>query len=120
MLAILDLVMQTNELQDFAGRGHGDLVSVLWGYLGQWTACSGRSLPPTLEGFPPFLAFFAAFGCHGAHVLCNTPWSVTYTGAFVIASRAHEGILVHRPRKCLGTSSCMDDTPLQYVKSNPR
>src|SRR5438128_6532186 len=58
--------MQANELHDFAGRGHGDLVGALWGYLGQWTACGGSSLPPTLEGFPPVPHFFAAFGCHRA------------------------------------------------------
>src|SRR6266702_421421 len=58
--------MQTNELQDFAGCRHGDLVGTLGGYLGHKTACGGRALPPTLEGFPPVPHFFAAFGCHGA------------------------------------------------------
>src|SRR5215831_1541603 len=56
--------MQTNELHEFTGRGHGDLVGTLWGYLGQGTACSDSALPPTLKNFPPVPDFFAAFGCH--------------------------------------------------------
>src|SRR4029450_2431044 len=111
--------MQTNELHEFTGRGHGDLVSVLRGYLGQWAAGGGSSLPPTLEGFPPFLHFSAAFGCHSAHVLCNTPSSVTCASALVIVSRAQEGILGHRLRLCLGTSSCMEDTLGCSAKAHP-
>src|SRR5712691_7868059 len=48
--------MPANQLQDFAGRGHGDLVGTLGGYLRQWTACT-RLLPPSLEGLLPFLGF---------------------------------------------------------------
>src|ERR1700704_2829584 len=49
--------MQANELEDFAGRGQGDLVSVLRGYLGHRTACAEVVLPPPLEGLLPFLGF---------------------------------------------------------------
>src|ERR1044072_5151207 len=54
---VQDLIMQTNELHEFAGRGHGDVVGALWGYLGQGTACGGVLLPPLLEGLLPFLGF---------------------------------------------------------------
>src|SRR5207247_10432866 len=49
--------MQTNELQDFSCRGHGDLVDTLGGYLGHRTACAEVVLPPPLEGLLPFLGF---------------------------------------------------------------
>src|SRR5215813_6487001 len=48
--------MQTNELHEFAGCRHGDLVGTLRGYLGHRTACAGLLLPP-LEGLLPFLGF---------------------------------------------------------------
>ena len=54
---ILYFVMQANELQDFAGRGHGDLVGTLGGYLSHRTACAAVLLPPPLEGLLPFLGF---------------------------------------------------------------
>src|SRR5215831_20015277 len=49
--------MQTDQLQEFAGCRHGDLVGTLWGYLGHRTACAGMLLPPLLEGLLPFLGF---------------------------------------------------------------
>jgi hypothetical protein len=49
--------MQANELHEFAGRGPGDLVGTLWGYLAHRTACGGVLLPPLLEGLLPFLGF---------------------------------------------------------------
>ena len=51
----------------------GDLVGMLWWYLGQRTLFAGGSLLSTLESLLPFLNFSAAFGCHGANVLCNAP-----------------------------------------------
>jgi hypothetical protein len=49
--------MQANELQEFAGRGHGDLISTLRGYLGHRTAYARVLLLPPLEGLLPFLGF---------------------------------------------------------------
>src|SRR5215831_17978564 len=49
--------MQAYQLQEFAGRGHGNLVGALWGYLGQRTWSTEVLLPPTLKGLLPFLGF---------------------------------------------------------------
>src|SRR2546428_14145019 len=83
--------MQTNQLHDFAGRGHGDLGSTLWGYLRHRTLGAEVLLPPTLEGLLPFLGFVALGFLHRdpsparRHRPCD-------------ASGVHVAVSLHLPR----------------------
>jgi hypothetical protein len=111
-------VMEPNRLHEFAGRRHGNLVATLWGYMRHSTAGACSALMPPLQGFLPFLAFFVAFGCHGAHVLSNgsrlSPakrWI-----CYRIDSVCHS--LGVRPKKRQGVLLCMDDTLGRDVMAN--
>src|SRR5262249_19156820 len=119
LVGVHDLVMETNELHDFAGRGHGDLIGILWWYLGQWTAGGGSTLPPTLEGFPPFLHFSAAFGCHRAP---SSPRLVLVSACPACPrhrlGRVCQG-LQGRPKTRQRPSSCLEETLGRAAKAKP-
>ena len=95
--------MQANQLQDFAV-----VVMATWSALSGGIWDSGRRvvrvLPPTLEGFPPFLDFFTAFGLPSDTVLLQDAIVDALRQCVrhrIESTRGYAGAV---PRHCLGTS----------------
>jgi hypothetical protein len=78
------------------------------------------ALPPPLQSFLPFLAFFAALGCHGETVLSNVPRPVPAKRGTCYRINSAGHILSVRPKQRLGVLSCMDDTLGRDVMANRR